>query len=467
RDSLLGVWAIREHRRRMPAAVLLAALLAGAGFGAAAAWQEYRVATHPLRTAAVGTAVTVTVVPVDDPKLLPAKAFGARQWMVKAGLRQYRRGRVRVRVGGAVIVLASRGGWAGLLPGQPVEFRARVERPWRRDLTVAVLRAQGPPRPVGPAPWWQRAAGSVRTHFATAAGRALAPDAAALLPGLVDGDVSRLPDRVREDFRQTDLTHLVAVSGTNVSIVLIVSLEWMRRLTVGPRLRVVLGAIALAGFVVLARPSPTVLRAAIMGVVALLAVLMSRRKQALPALCAATIGLIGYSPALALDIGFALSVLATTGLIVLSPRWSHWLEERGWRHRPAEMLAVATAAFLLTAPLIVTLTGHVGLLAIVANILVEPVILPVTVIGTLGAIASCVWMPLGVAVLYLTAGPLWWLLFVSEYGASLGISLPLPKGARGGLATAVVVAGLLVLLHRITRPSAIPDAESDEERAPP
>jgi competence protein ComEC len=85
-------------------------------------------------------------------------------------------------------------------------------------------------------------------------------------------------------------------------------------------------------------------------------------------------------------------------------------------------------------------------------VLVEPAIFPITVVGTAAAIGSCVWMPLGVGLLYLTRPLLWWLLFVSERGASLGISVSMPDGARGGLATAVVVAGVLVLLHRITRP---------------
>ncbi|WP_319945101.1 ComEC/Rec2 family competence protein [Nocardia macrotermitis] len=451
----VGVWMVRgrRERTRVMGMALLAAMVVGIGFGIAAAWREYRVATHPLRTAAVGTSLTVTIVPSDDPKPLPAKSFGARQWMVQADLREYRHGAVPVHAGGAVIVLATQRGWPGLLPGQAVRFRARLDRPWRRDLTVAVLRAQGPPVTVERAPWWQRAAGSVRAHFAAAAARALPKTEAGLLPGLVDGDVSRLPDRVRAEFQQIELSHLLAVSGTNVTIVLAAVMISVRLLTIDPRVGAVLAAVALIGFVVLARPSPTVLRAAVMGGVAVLAVMLGRRKQALPALSGATIGLLGWSPELALDIGFALSVLATIGLIVLAPRWSHWLEDRGWRRGPAEAVGVATAAFLLTAPLIVALTGHVGLLAILANLLVEPVIAPITVVGALGALLSCVWLPAGVLVLRLTGPPLWWLLSVAEHGAALGISVDLPDGPRGGFATAIVVAGLLILLHRITRPA--------------
>jgi competence protein ComEC len=452
------VWNAKERQCAPVVWAVLAATVAGAGFAAAGAWQDHGVAVHPLRTAARGTYLTATVVPEDDPKPLPAKPFGGRQWMMRAQLRTYQHGEVPVRAGGAVIVVTPGPGWVGLLPGQTVQFRARLERPWRRDLTVAVLQADGPPTAVGPASWWQRAAGTVRAHFAVASARALPPDAAGLLPGLVDGDVSRLPDHVRDDFKKTDLTHLVAVSGTNVSIILASVLVSVRMLGVDMRWGAALAALVLIAFVILARPSPTVLRAAVMGAIALVGLVTGRRKQALPALCTAVIGLIGYSPMLAVDIGFALSVLATAGLILLAPGWSRWLEERGWHRIPAEAFAVATAAFLLTVPMIVALTGHVGFLAIVANVLVEPVIAPITVAGTVGAILSCVWMPAAQVVLYLTGPPLWWLLFISGRGASLGISLSVPDGVGGGVSAAAVVAVLIAVFAR-----SVPGPDRDED----
>ncbi|RMI32870.1 ComEC/Rec2 family competence protein [Nocardia stercoris] len=438
--------------RKQPGAVLLlvllAVLLTGAGFAAAAAWQEYRAETHPLRHMAGGTYVTAVVVPSEDPKQLPEQAFGPRQWMVRAGLLEYRHGPVPVRAGGSVIVLAPGPGWSALVPGQQVTFRARVQRPWRHDLTVAVLRAQGPPTAVGPPPWWQVPATAVRTRFVAAAQRALPERAAGLLPGLVDGDTARLPDDVRENFTKTDLSHLVAVSGTNVTIVLASVLVSVRRVSLGPRVGALLAALALTGFVILARPSPTVLRAAVMGAVTLTAVVTGRRRQALPALCTAVVGLLAFSPGLALDAGFALSVLATAGLILLAPGWSQWLVAHGWPHRPAEAVSVALAAFLLSSPVIAALTGHVGLLAVLANVLVEPVVAPITVLGTLGALLSCLWLPGAVLLLRLTGPPLWWLLEVSGRGAALGISLSVPSGVWGGAATAAVVAVLVALSAR-------------------
>ena len=205
-----------------------------------------------------------------------------------------------------------------------------IDRPWRRDLTVAVLRAQGPPSAVGPRTWWQNAAATVRTSSWSPRG---AP-CRRMRPGycrvLIDGDISRLPDHVREDFRAVDLTHLLAVSGTNVSIMLAGVLLATRALTLDPRLGALLAGLALVGFVILARPSPSVLRASVMGAIAVLASMTGRRKQALPALCAAVIVLVGIWPHLAVDAGFALSVLATAALILLAPGWTRWLERRGW-----------------------------------------------------------------------------------------------------------------------------------------
>ncbi|MQY26543.1 ComEC/Rec2 family competence protein [Nocardia aurantia] len=443
-------WRYRHGRRCAVASVLLASVLTAAGFAVVGAWHEARVAAHPLRHLAAGTSLTVVAVPADDPKPLPARPFGPRQWMIQAELREYRAGPDSVRAGGAVLVLAPAAGWSALLPGQQVKFRARLDNPWRHDLTVAVLRAQGPPAAVGPAPWWQRVAGVIRGRLAASAARALPGDAAGLLPGLVDGDISRLPDRVRENFRETDLTHLVAVSGTNVTIILMAVSRSVDRLSVDRRLGLVLSAAALLAFVILARPSPSVLRAALMGAIAVLATALGRRKQALPALCAAVIGLIAYRPGLALDVGFALSVLATAALIVLSPAWSQWLERHGWPHRLAEAFAVATAAFLVTTPLLAALTGHVGLLAVLVNVLVEPVVAPITILGTLAAVTAGIYPPLADLLLRLTILPLRWLLSVSEHGASLGVSLSVPDGVRGGVTVAIVATALVALLIRLS-----------------
>ncbi|MEV0294080.1 ComEC/Rec2 family competence protein [Nocardia sp. NPDC050710] len=428
-------------RWRTVALVVLAAVLLGAGFAVAAAWREQRVSVHPLRNA-VGTSVWVVVTPGDDPKVLRSSGFGGeRRWTVRAGLRESRRGDLTVRAGGGVVILAEGPEWGGVLPGQPIEFRARVEHPWHRDLTIVSLRALGPPRPAGALPWWQRVASSVRRDLAGAATTALPEGAAGLLPALVVGDTSALPDSVRKDFEHAGLQHLCVVSGANFTILLSVVLFTTRMLTLGPRLAATVAAAALLMFIVIARPDPSVLRAGAMGAITLLALVTGRRKQALPALCAAVIGLLALWPELAVSAGFALSTVATAGLILLAPSWADWLRARGWSRLPAEIVAVSAGAFVVTVPIMVALTGRVSIVAVLANILVAPVIAPITVIGALGAATSCVWPPLAAMVLHCAAPPLWWLLAVAERAADFpGATMSVPGGAMGGLLTAAFVA---------------------------
>ncbi|MFJ4650694.1 ComEC/Rec2 family competence protein [Nocardia sp. NPDC088792] len=430
----------------------MGALVIGAGFAGAGAWHEHRVEVHPLREVRSGQRLVAVVVGTDDPKAVAGKPFGGPKVMMRAQLVEYQLGGRTVRAGGAVVVLAPAAAWRAVLPGQRVEFRGKVGPPWRTDLTVAVLRAEGAPIAIGAAPWWQRVAGRVRRDFADAAQRTLPADAAGLLPGLVIGDTSHLTEHVQKNFEESDLTHLTAVSGANVTILLGVVLVSMRALTVDPRFGAAAAALALVMFVILARPSPSVLRAAVMGAVALLGMCTGRRKQALPALCTAVIGLLAWSPNLAVDAGFALSVLATAGLIVIAPDWSEWLIMHGWWRIPAEAFAVAAAAFVVTTPLMIAMSGHLSLVAILVNMLVEPVIAPITILGAAVAILACLWSPAATLVLHCTTPPMWWLLTVSDRAGALGASISLPTGTRSGLIAAVLCALVLLALRPRPRP---------------
>ncbi|MFC7450756.1 ComEC/Rec2 family competence protein [Rhodococcus daqingensis] len=436
--------------RRSAAGVLIAALLVGAGFAVAAGARERAVAEHPLAAiASRGGHVNLTVVPVDDPR--PVRSPAGDTVMIRASLRSVDArgpGEGGYAVGGAVVIFAPAREWQELLPGQEVTLRGKVSRAARRDLTVATIRATGAPLSVEPAPWTQRAAGVVRERFATAARSALPPEPAGLLPGLVVGDTSALPGGVRDDFTAAGLSHLTAVSGANISILIGAVLLLMRTMALGPRTSAVLAAAALVAFVILARPSPSVLRAAAMGSIALLAMMTGRRKQAMPALGAAVIGLIALFPALALSFGFALSVAATAALVLLAPAWTQWLRARGWPRAPAEAVAVAGAAYVATVPIVAAMSGTLSTVAVIANLAVAPVIAPVTVIGAAGAAAAVVWQPLGELTIRATGPPLWWLLRVAEWSAGApGATLAVPVGLAGAAAVAGVAAGLLLAIR--------------------
>ncbi|RVW05526.1 ComEC/Rec2 family competence protein [Rhodococcus xishaensis] len=436
-----GVWP--DAARVAVRVGVVAAALLGAGFAAAIAVRTHAAAVHPLaQEAESGGFATVTVVLEEDPKALRGRGFGGdRQLLVRASLREVWDGDSRVRVGGSVLVFAEGSRWGGLLPGQRVTLRGRLMEPERSDLTVAVVRATGPPVHVDPPSTIQRWAGGVRDRLAAAASAALPADQAGLLPGLVVGDTSRLSQDVEGEFTAAGLTHLTAVSGANVSIIVGAVLLVVRGVGIGPRSGALLAAAALAAFVVIARPSPSVLRAAAMGCIALLALVTGRRKQALPALAASVVVLLALFPSLAVDFGFALSVVATAGLILVAPVLVDRMRDRGWPRWIAEMCAVALAAFVVTAPLVAAMSGTVSVVSVVANILVAPVIAPITVVGAVAAVLATVWLPAAILVVRIAGPPLWWLLEVADRAAAVpGATVAVPDGLAGAIVVAVGVA---------------------------
>lgn len=150
----------------------------------------------------------------------------------------------------------------------------------------------------------------------------------------------------------------------------------------------------LAGFVILARPEPSVIRAAVMGTVGLLALSTSRRQVGVPALSGAIIALLVWDPWLSRSYGFALSSVATLGLLLFAQPWGRTiarvLPTRLKRLGP--VLAVPIAAQAVCAPIVVPLQGTVSLIAVVANLLAAPLVAPTTIVGVAVALVSVVWI---------------------------------------------------------------------------
>ncbi|MFC7659268.1 ComEC/Rec2 family competence protein [Pseudonocardia benzenivorans] len=288
------------------------------------------VATHPLADAAArGASATVRVTLTDDPRPVRVSGgFGPAQVTITASLDQARAGAGVWTSGGRVLLLAPAEGWEVLLPGQSVRAEGLLAPAARHDLTIAVLRVRGSPAEVGPAPWWQTAAGGLRDGL-RAASRTLPERSAGLWPGLAVGDTRDQSPEVADDFRAAGLTHLTAVSGANLAVVAGAVLFLLRLLRAGPRTCAVGAVLALLGFVVLARPSPSVLRAAVMGGIVLLALALGRRRSAVPALAGTVVVLLLGSPRLAVDPGFALSAAATAALVLVAPGWVRRLRARG------------------------------------------------------------------------------------------------------------------------------------------
>jgi competence protein ComEC len=430
----------RRPRLRAIGAAVLAIGVVGAGFGLAIALRADAVARHPI-AAAFGIAAPVTVTPTESPLSLGSGNQG--RLMFRATLQRLRAD----EISGRVLVFARSSDFGGVMAGQPVRFTARINRPARHDLTVAVLNATGRPT-MGQAGAVQRAAHTVRTRFAAAAREALPAEQAATLPALVLGDTSAVGAETSRDFRAAGMTHLTAVSGANVTIVCAAVLFSAR--LIGPRAAVALAAVALLVFVIVVEPTASVLRAAVMGAIALAGMLSSRRRQAIPALSAAVLILLVVAPHLAVDVGFALSVLATAALIVIAPAWSRRLTGRGCPKPLADAIAVALAAHVVTAPLVAGISGRLSLVAAVANLAVAAAIAPITVLGSAAAMLCMLW-PTGAQLLIRFVGPeLWWVLTVARRAADVpAATVPVPSGMAGVLVVGGATVAILLLALRL------------------
>jgi competence protein ComEC len=411
---------------------VVAVAMVGAGFGVAIGLRVDQLRHHPI-IERYGTVATVVVTPTETPRSL-----GASRMMFRGSLQRVG----EIETSGRVVVFTRGVEFAELTAGRPASFRARIGRPTRRDLTVGVLSATGPPK-LGEAAPVERVAHDIRAGFADAARLALPADQAAMLPALVLGDTSTLTAQTIEEFRTSGLTHLTAVSGANVTIVCGAVL--MTAALFGPRLAVALAALALVAFVIVVQPSASVLRAAVMGGITLLAVVSHRRRQAIPVLSASVIMLMIAAPELAVDVGFALSVSATAALVVIAPVWSRRLTARGWPKPLADAISVAVAAQLVTAPLVAGMSGTFSVVSVIANLAVAAVIPPITVVGTVAAALCPLWPSGGQLLIRFTGPELWWLLRVAQWAAGVpGASIGVPSGLLG--VVCVAAAGIAAVV---------------------
>ncbi|MET9953910.1 ComEC/Rec2 family competence protein [Streptomyces sp. NPDC006339] len=465
--ALLLVPAARRGLRATAAAGVLLCAAAGAASGGLHAADLRRGPVPEL--AAVDGRVEAEVTVTADPRLTRPRpgANGGRSapaLVVVTGEVTRVEGRDgsvhRTRAPVLVLVPAREGRqeWLTLLPSTRIGVRGRLAPARSGDVFAAILRADGggPPRVTNRPSALQRRAGELRAGLRRATD-GLPSDARALLPGLVVGDTSRIGPELKEAFEATDLSHLLAVSGSNLTVVLLLLIgrpgtaQRVERGGLAPRLGIPLRATALAGggltlaFVVVCRPDPSVLRAAACGLVTLIAIATGRRRSLIPALAAVVLILVLYDPWLARSYGFLLSVLATGALLTVAPRWSEALRRRGVPGRIAEALGATLAAQAVCAPVVAVFAARVSLVAVPANLLAEPAVAPATVLGFAALGLAPVWPGAAEVVARVAGLPAGWIAKVARTGAELpGAQTAWPGGWWGGVLLALL-SGLVVL----------------------
>ncbi|MEW9531548.1 ComEC/Rec2 family competence protein [Microbispora sp. NPDC049125] len=434
--------------------VVSGVLVTVAAVAAVVAFKVHTVTSGPVADlAARGATVTAEAVLTADPRIRQHRGGVVRRDMAVADAKIVilGAGAERFTVDAPVVLLGSGRGWSSLLPSQRVRVRGRLAAGEPGELTAAVMFVRGPPQPLSGPTAVQGAAGALRAGLREASD-VLPPEQRGLLPGLVVGDVSRMDEEVEHDFKTAGLSHLTAVSGTNLAIVAGATLLIARLAGLPLTVRAAVAVVAMVAFAVVARPSPSVLRALVMGTIAAAALGTGRSRDGVAALSATVLGLVLFDPGLARQYGFALSVFATGGILVLAPRWRDRLADR-MPMMPAEALAVPAAAQAAVTPLLVLMSGRLDLVAIPANLLAEPAVAPATVLGFAAAVVA----PLSMGAAQLLVRPAgWavgWIIAVADRAASVPLAtLDWPGGLPGlVLLTVAAVLGWFVLRGRARR----------------
>ena len=373
------------------------------------------------------------------------------------------------KAGGRALAIASHNRLPGTL--KPPGGVYRLVNAARRQLAGAARNANHahpPPVPSVLARWGSKAAEENAAAEGSVAGEAaeeseadegsaaaepgqlpLGADAPELVIGVVLGDDTGLEAATTKNMRASNLTHLTAVSGEHVALVLAATLTLCGPLPV--RLKTLIGLLTLVGLVLLVQPSGSVLRAAAMGSVQLVGLSAGRQASALPAWAAGAIVLLLIDPWQACDWGFALSIAATGGLIMLAPG----LERQLGRVMPtffAQLTAIPLAAQLACGPLLIALNPHISMWGVVANMLAAPVVAVVTYTG-LAATALATLLPSLAQLLVLPA--LWgcaWLECIAHFFAHLpGAQVNWPGKLSGVCSLTALNAGIWLLLVRMRR----------------
>ncbi|MCB7135393.1 ComEC/Rec2 family competence protein [Cellulosimicrobium marinum] len=456
---------VRRAARRLPwgQAVLVAAC-AGAVLLSCGAQLAARAGAATAELAADGATATVVAVPTSavEPRTNPWTG-AVDQHEVRVGLRTLTARGVTTAATGPVLLRGGGHGWDGIAYGATVEARGQL----RLDGDRTVLQVDHAPRVLTEPPALLRGVHALRSGLLDRTD-GLSPQARGLVPGVAVGDTSRLDPDLDDALRTTSLTHVTAVSGGHFAIVVACVAALCVVLRAPRTVRVVVTAAAMTGFVLLVHPEPSVLRAAAMGAVGLVGLLLGRPSRAVAALGAAVVVLLVLDPWLARSYGFVLSVAATAGLALGAGPIARRLEP--WCGRAtAHLVAVPVAAQAACGPVLVLLDPGLSTYGVLANLVAAPALGPATVLGLVATLLAPVW-PAASTVVAAGAGLFtgWIAAVATTFAALPGARTPWPGGPGGLLLLAVVTAVALVLVLRSRTLDRLGDARlRDRAHRPP
>lgn len=225
----------------------------------------------------------------------------------------------------------------------------------------------------------------IRHRAAAGLGEGMPPREAELARGFILGEDDRIDEATKEDFRRAGLSHLLAVSGENVTLLALLAMPLLGALGIPLRERLFWVLALIAVYVPVAGSGPSIQRAGVMGAIGVLGTLQGRRTSRFYALALAALVMLAIDPGVAAEIGWQLSFAAVLGILLLaSPlqrELTTLLGEGRWRRALTDGLAVTVAATLATAPLIAYHFETLSTTTLMANVLAMPAVAPAMWLG--------------------------------------------------------------------------------------
>lgn len=457
-DGVLGPPARRTGVARLRGHVVLVLLVTSAGMASSASQRAVR--DGGLLGSLVAESAQVRVVGRIASEPVPLRSttpWGARDGdRVRVDLAvEHVVGRGWAGAASAPVLVLAGDRWRDVAYGSRVEALGTLEPTAPGDASAALLVVRGPPTlRAGPGV----VDGRVRTvrQALLRVSEGLPPDQRGLVPGAAIGDTSRIPADLDAALRVAGLTHITAVSGAHFAIVGAVVLA-LTALTGVPRVaRGAVVGLAMAAFVLLVHPTPSVLRAAAMGAVGVSALVLGRPSRAVPALAATIVVLLVVDPWLAGSVGFTLSVVATAGIVLGSGPLAGGMVPP-LPERAARVVAVPLAAQCACGPVVALLAQGLPSYAVPVNLLAAPAVAPATVLGVLAALLAPWWEAGGTACATAAGWATAWIATVARVAVGLpGSQLPWPAPPWGPILLVVATAGLVLAIVRPWRPRRAP-----------
>lgn len=371
---------------------------------------NYSVIENPI-TSFFGEEVQVRGKASADSALIPEKVVGSRKlpsrgtFLMRAEEVSDGSSILRIRAPIRVFIDSN----VSIYPGQEIRITGEIFQSNERGVS-ANLTAKNENLVIGNAPRILKALEVVRVGLRNQAAN-IGGDSASLLPGIIIGDTTLQSRQFTDQMRSAGLSHLTAVSGANFAIVGTFVYLLLGYFIPNRRVRIPVTLISLIFFILLVRPSPSVLRAAVMTGIYFLSRFSGRKSDSEQSLAVAISILLLVNPFLAFEAGFILSVLATAGLIYLAEPIA---ERINAPKMVRELISIPIAATLACSPYLALLTGSINLGIVILNIAVAPIIPVITILTFLATLTVSIFPSISLLLLNVANLGSHWVVLVSS-----------------------------------------------------